>query len=84
MNNPLDLIKNYLEQHVDNPPESFTLDSKIDDIGLDSMALLELFFELEDRYGIRLPEDVPTPQTVGQLVALIEQYRPETVSTSQV
>ena len=80
MDNNLDLIKDYLARHLDNPPENVTLESRLDEIGIDSMALLELIFELEDKYDIRLPEDVSTPETVGQLIDLVEQYNPATVN----
>lgn len=80
MNNNLDIIKDYIDRHADNPPENLTLESKLNEIGIDSMAILELIFELEDKYGIRLPEDIPTPETVGQLLELIEQYKPAAVN----
>lgn len=42
------------------------------DLGVDSLMMLELIFECEDQLGIKLPEDVKTPQTVGDLVALMD------------
>lgn len=72
----LKLIKEYVERHVDNPPENLTLESRLDGIGVDSMAMLELMFELEDKYGIRLPNDAAKPETVGQLVELVEKFKP--------
>ncbi len=80
MDNRLEPIKTYLDRHLDNPPENLTLGSKLGEIGIDSMALLELMMDLEDKYDFRLPEDVPTPETVGQLVALVEQYKPSAVN----
>ena len=79
MDNNLELIRDYLERHFDHPPENLTPDSRLDEIGIDSMALLELIFELEDKYDIRLPDDVSSPETVGQLLALVEQYKPSAV-----
>lgn len=79
MDNNLKLIKTYLDQHLDNPPENLTPESRIDEIGIDSLTLLELMMELEDKYDFRLPEDAPTPETVGQLLALVEKYKPAAV-----
>jgi acyl carrier protein len=76
MDNNLELIKDYVARHADNPPENLTLESKLNEIGIDSLAILELVFELEEKYGIRLPEDIPPPETVGQFLALIEQHKP--------
>jgi acyl carrier protein len=72
----LELIKDYIARHADNPPENLTLESKLNEIGIDSLGILELVFELEDKYGIRLPEDIPIPQTVGQFLELIAQHKP--------
>lgn len=80
MDNNFDIIKDYLARHSDHPPENITLESKLGEIGIDSMGLLELIFEIEDKYGIRLPDDVPMPENVGQLLKLIEQYKPATIN----
>ena len=76
----LELIKEYINRHVDQPPENLEMESRLDGIGLDSLAMLELFFEIEDKYGISLPNDVPMPETVGQLVNLIEKFKPPEVN----
>lgn len=80
MDNVLDLIKNYLDRHLDNPPENMTPESRLDEIGIDSLGLLELIFDLEDQYKISVPQDIPTPETVGQLIEIIEQYKPVAVN----
>ena len=76
----LELINEYLKRHVNNPPENLTLESKLDGIGLDSLALLELLFELEEKYGISLPNDLSRPETVGQLVEIVEKLKPAMVN----
>lgn len=76
MDNNLELIRDYLERRLDTPPENLTLASRFDEIGIDSMSLLELMFELEDKYDISLPDDVPTPETVAELVELVQKYKP--------
>ncbi len=74
--NTFELIKNYINDHVSNPPDNITLDSKLDEIGVDSLSLLELMFELEEKYNVRLPENIEKPETVGHLIALIEEHNP--------
>jgi acyl carrier protein len=73
---PLDLIKEYINSHADHPPENLTLDSKLDAVGLDSLALLELMFKIEDKYNIKLPDDTKKPESIGQLVELVEKFKP--------
>lgn len=76
----LKLINEYIKRHADNPPENLTMESRLDGIGIDSLALLELIFELEEKHGINVPNDVPMPETVAQLVELIEKFKPASVS----
>ena len=73
------LLSEYINKHVNNPPESIKLESKLDEVGLDSLALLELIFELEEEHGINVPNDVPMPETVAQLIELIEKFKPASV-----
>jgi acyl carrier protein len=73
------LISEYINKHVNNPPEKLTMESRLDEVGIDSLALLELVFELEDEHGINVPNDVEMPVTVAQLIELIEKYKPATV-----
>ncbi|MDA8420138.1 MAG: acyl carrier protein [Pseudomonadota bacterium] len=80
MDSRLEPIKAYLDRHLDNPPENLTMESRLNELGVDSMGLLELMMDLEDQYDFRVPEDVPTPETVGQLVALVEQYKPSALT----
>ena len=34
--------------------------------------MLELMFEFEDRFNIKLSSDLKTPQTVGEMVVLMD------------
>lgn len=76
MDENLAMIKEFLDRHVKTPPENLTPETRFDSIGLDSMAMLELMFEIEDKYGVRLPDNVSAPENIGQLIKLIEQYKP--------
>ena len=37
--------------------------------------LLELLFEFEDKLGIKIPQDIPPPKTVGDLLGVIEALK---------
>jgi len=46
----------------------------IDDLGADSLDIVELLMALEDEYGIEVPdEDAEGMQTVGDIVRYIEE-----------
>jgi acyl carrier protein len=71
----LELLKEFVKSHVDNPPENITADSKLVEIGIDSLNLLELLFEVEEKCGIRFSNDMPQPETVGQLIEIFEKMQ---------
>ena len=61
----VDVLKN-----VSRRPIEPTLDNElVADLGFDSLQVLELISELEDRFGITIPDgDAPTTRTVAQVV----------------
>ena len=47
----------------------------IDDLGADSLDIVELLMALEDRFGIEVPdEDAEGMQTVGDIIRYIEEH----------
>jgi len=64
----IDVLKN-----VSRRPIAPTLASDlVADLGFDSLQVLEVVAELEDRFDISIPlNDVPTTRTVGQVVAQV-------------
>jgi acyl carrier protein len=68
------LIRGFLKDHhdIDLAPETLTAEARLEDLGVDSLALLELMFDFEETYKASFPRSSTTPRTVGELVALIE------------
>jgi acyl carrier protein len=64
----IDVLKN-----VSRRPIQPTLASDlVADLAFDSLQVLEVIAELEDRFDISIPlNDVPTTRTVGQVVAQV-------------
>ena len=47
----------------------------IDDLGADSLDIVELIMALEDEYGIEIPdEDAEKMETVGDAIKYIEEH----------
>ena len=61
----VDVLKN-----VSRRPIEPTLDNElVADLGFDSLQVLEVIAELEDRFGITIPaDDVPATRTVANVV----------------
>ncbi len=58
-------------------PTAVRPDVALDQLGLDSLALMEFVFAVEDRFDVRIPEDRLDPRqagvTLAQLAALIDE-----------
>jgi acyl carrier protein len=50
--------------------------------GMDSLAVVELVFEIEDRMGIRVPEDYNHINTLAGLAEVVDQLRAEKAATT--
>ena len=71
----LEKIQAMLAEALNLPLEKVTPDAKIvDDLGADSLDVVELLSRLEDEYGITIPdEDVENLVTVADVAAEIEK-----------
>ena len=56
---------------VEKDVSEITMDSKFQDLGIDSLDTVELLMNLEDKLGIEVELDQKV-ETVGDLVAFIE------------
>ena len=73
----LGLIREFLHDRLGISPDTVVPDGPLDDLGVDSLMLLELMFEFEDRFGITLSKDLKSPKTVGEMATLMDQLRSE-------
>lgn len=57
--------------------DTITTDSNIlDDLGADSLDVIEMLMTLEEEYGITIPdEQISQVKTIGDVVALIEKLQ---------
>jgi len=69
------LIREFLKDRLGVEPETVVSEAQLAELGVDSLMMLELMFEFEDRFGIKLSNDLKTPRTVGEMVALMDGLR---------
>ena len=71
----LEKIQALLAEALNIPVEKVTPDAKIvDDLGADSLDVVELLSQLEDEYGIVIPDDeVENFVTVADVAGAIEK-----------
>ena len=67
----LDTVKEVLESNLDIDPENVTEDATFDDLGIDSLDMVELICELEERLDVDFgePEDL---ETMSDLVEYVD------------
>ena len=53
-------------------PEVLTLDAPLEGLGIDSLGVAELLFNVEDEFKISLPQEPVQLQTVGDVVRYID------------
>jgi acyl carrier protein len=68
----IELISNFLNARQGIETSRIVPEALLADLGVDSLMMLELVFEFEDSFGIALPEDLKSPRTVGEMVALMD------------
>jgi acyl carrier protein len=70
----IDQIKSYLVETAGTDPQVFENPYlKVTDLKLDSLGLVEMLFEIEDKYGFQIPDPmVFLPMTFAEMVAAIE------------
>jgi len=75
MDNTQDAIFAIIAKEAHIPVEKITLESTLKDLEIDSLDVVQIIFELEDRFGITLPDRDPTVDTdsVRGLVAAVER-----------
>lgn len=75
--NSLTLIREFLDGRLGVPPDKVVPEATLAALGVDSLMMLELVFECEDRFGVTLDKNLKSPKTVGELVALVDRLRSE-------
>ena len=75
----MQLIRDHLGAELKVDPSAIGADTRFkEDLEADSLDLVELVMELEDNYGIRIPdEDAVRILTVGQAADYVAAHVPE-------
>lgn len=70
-----DKVKNIIADQLDVENEEITFESVItDDLGADSLDVVDLVMRLEDEFGVEIPDEAMADiKTVGDIVTYIEK-----------
>ncbi|GAA1891441.1 MAG: meromycolate extension acyl carrier protein AcpM [Gordonia paraffinivorans] len=72
-------IAEIIEEVTGIEPSEVTIDkSFVDDLDIDSLSMVEIAVQTEDKYGVKIPdEDLAGLRTVGDAVAYIQKLEAE-------
>ena len=70
--NSIALIREFLDERLGVASDKVVQDALLVDLGVDSLMMLELMFAFEDRFGIKVPNDIENPRSVGDMVAAMD------------
>ena len=78
-------ITQALASYLKRDPASITEAHHLrDDLGLDSVAIIELLFEIEERFKLQIPDqDLPGLSTVGTVAAYVQRRLAEPKTESK-
>ena len=65
-------IEEVLKKKFDVKPEAIAPEATLTDLGLDSLSIAELLFDVSDKYHIDIPDDRANVSTLGEAVALVD------------
>ena len=68
-------IAEIIEEVTGIEPSEVTIEkSFVDDLDIDSLSMVEIAVQTEDKYGVKIPdEDLASLRTVGDVVAYLQQ-----------
>ena len=70
-------IRKAIAEQLNVPEENITLETRfVEDLKADSLDLVELVMDLEDRYSVEIPdEQLAEVKTVGQIIEIVENNK---------
>ena len=73
----LEKVKDIIAKQLSVKPETVTDASNIaEDLGADSLDLVEILMALEDEFGISIPDEaIPQIKTIKDVVAFIDENK---------
>ncbi len=68
------MVKEFLAERFDIPEDKMTADASLRDLGLDSIVMLDVMLDIEDRLGIKLKDlSMPANPKLHDIVELIQR-----------
>ena len=70
---PYEFLAETLSEKYDVARDAISPEATLTELGLDSLTVVELLFDVEDEFGIEVPEERATFQTLAEAAALVDE-----------
>ncbi len=71
----LTIIREFLHDRLGIDSAQISPETALADLNVDSLVMLDMMFELEEKLGIVLTKEVPAIHTVGELLTLLDELQ---------
>lgn len=71
----LTIIREFLHDRLGIDSAQIFPETALADLNVDSLVMLDMMFELEEKLGITLTKEVPVVHTVGELLTLLDELQ---------
>jgi acyl carrier protein len=75
MSNTFEKLSAILHKDYAVAPELLSMDSTLEDLGIDSLGQVELLFTVEEVFALQLPTEPVPMNSVGDVVRYIDELR---------
>ena len=73
MNSTLETLRTILVRDYRLSPDTLTMDAELEGLGIDSLGVAELLFNIEDEFKVSLPPEPVQLLTLGDVVHYIDE-----------
>jgi acyl carrier protein len=70
-------LRQIIAKEFEVAPDLIRPTARMDELAIDSLAVIEMIFRLEDEYKINFPQDPGTLETVGDLASCVDRLATE-------
>lgn len=66
-------LQEVLTDKYDIKPEAIRPEATLEELGLDSLSVAELLFDVGEKFGIDVPDDRTDFKTLGEAAAIVDE-----------
>ncbi|HMC12823.1 MAG TPA: acyl carrier protein [Gallionellaceae bacterium] len=69
----LETIQRMMVEQFDLKPEVLTPEAQLENLGVDSLSVIEFMFSIEDEFKIKLPDERVEIKTVQDIATIVDR-----------